>query len=62
MSLEIDAVNLVGEIINNSKLPVDRVKSFSIKWEDISGYYLPKVEFIFYETLEEKENADTKSL
>jgi len=59
MSLESEAINLIGEIINNTRLPMDKVKSFSINWEHIDGYYLPNVQFIFYETAEEKENAYT---
>ena len=60
MALEVDAINLVGEIINNSKLPVDKVKSFSINWQYVDGYYFHNIQFEFYETIEKKENADTE--
>jgi hypothetical protein len=62
MGLEENSMNLVGEIFNNPKLPVDKIKSFSINWDYIDGYYFPNVQFTFYETLKEKENADTKSM
>jgi len=62
MSLEEEAISLIGEIINNTRLPVEKIKSFRISWEYVDGYYLPNADFSFYETIEEKKNADTKSL
>jgi hypothetical protein len=60
--LELSALELVNEIISNGKLPIERAKSLTLNWEYVSGYYLPRLEFSFYKTVEEKENADIESL
>lgn len=59
MSLEENAIDLVGEIINNSKLPIEKAKHISLTWDDVDGYILPVFNYSFYETVEEKENANT---
>jgi len=46
---ESKAMDIVNALLENKKIPIDRVKSINLKWESIYGEFLPVLKYEFYE-------------
>lgn len=51
-SIEELSIDLVNKIISNPDLPRDRIKTMSLRWEEIYGELVPNLDVEFYEETE----------
>ena len=54
MASEIEerAIDLVNKIISNPDLPRERIKTMSLRWEQVFGELVPNLDVEFYEEKE----------
>lgn len=48
-NIESKAADVVNALLANENLPMNRVKSIDLNWDDVSGEFLPVLNCEFYE-------------